>query len=191
MGLTAKDIELFWAKVDRNGPVVRPHLGPCWIWKGGIATHCGGYGVFPRNRKGLRKVFRAHRVSYVLEKGPIPDGKLLRHRCDVPACVRPSHLLPGTEKQNAQDMVRRGRHWTKVRPERIPRGEQHWSRRLGTERLPRGERHHAAVLTDEKRARVFELYASGKTEREIGDLLGVSKSCVAQVRWRARKKGDL
>jgi hypothetical protein len=51
----------------------------------------------------------AHRVSWSLIHGPIPDGKVIRHRCDNPSCVRPSHLVLGTHADNAADKVASGR----------------------------------------------------------------------------------
>lgn len=51
----------------------------------------------------------AHILSYLLYKGDVPDGLVVRHSCDDPTCVNPEHLLLGTAKENSQDMVRRGR----------------------------------------------------------------------------------
>lgn len=74
----------------------------CWLWKG--STDRDGYGrilVDGKNRL-------AHRVAWELAKGA-PQGLVL-HRCDVRRCVRPAHLFVGTDKDNAIDCVRKGRH---------------------------------------------------------------------------------
>ena len=89
---------------DQYAPV--PEAG-CWIWLGGVNRD--GYG----NMSGSR---RAHRVSYERSIGPIPDGALVCHRCDVPLCVNPSHLFLGTPADNTNDMVAKGRQC---------RGERH------------------------------------------------------------------
>jgi hypothetical protein len=73
---------------------VTKHQGGCWTWN---RARIGkdGYGVC--RGKG------AHRVSYVLFKGPIPRGQLVRHKCDNPPCVNPDHLELGTARENAID----------------------------------------------------------------------------------------
>lgn len=75
----------------------------CWVWLG---SKVNGYGTISLNRKAAR----AHRVSWEVHKGIIPDGLLLRHLCNNPACVNPDHLKLGTHKDNSQDMVKNGRY---------------------------------------------------------------------------------
>lgn len=72
----------------------------CWLWGG--MTSRSGYGIFHGRP--------AHRASYELHKGPIPDGLLIRHTCDTPPCVNPDHLLVGTPADNARDMKERARY---------------------------------------------------------------------------------
>lgn len=87
----------FWAKVQKAGG------DRCWIWT--AAKNKLGYGLFGIGRRSLL----AHRVAYELTHGSIADGMLIRHRCDNPSCVRPDHLLQGTDADNMRDSIERGR----------------------------------------------------------------------------------
>lgn len=93
--------ERLWAKVDRTES--------CWIWTGG--TNIKGYGCIGLGERGRGKAL-AHRVSWELAFGPIPDGLWVLHHCDNPPCVRPDHLWLGTAADNNRDMVAKGRHWS-------------------------------------------------------------------------------
>lgn len=76
----------------------------CWLWTSGKTKF--GYGTLRNN---LGKQERAHRIAYALYVGEIPDGLLVLHKCDVPACVNPEHLFLGTYKDNSVDMINKGR----------------------------------------------------------------------------------
>jgi len=75
----------------------------CWEWQ--AAKHTSGYATFTINGK---KVL-AHRASYEMHKGVIPEGLMVRHKCDNRMCVNPEHLELGTHQQNMQDMTSRNR----------------------------------------------------------------------------------
>ena len=75
----------------------------CWHWHGTKDQH--GYGRIPFRTKALK----AHRVSFEMRYGPIPDEYLVLHKCDNPSCVNPLHLEAGTQKKNMQDAYMRGR----------------------------------------------------------------------------------
>ena len=87
----------FWERVEKLGD------DDCWIWGGVKDQHGYGRVHFMTNK------IKAHRVSYEMRFGPIPDGNIIRHKCDNPSCVNPNHLEPGTQKDNAVDMSKRGR----------------------------------------------------------------------------------
>jgi hypothetical protein len=109
--LSQADIERFWSRVDRSG-------GPeaCWFWVSSTTRGNGfnrrlrvlgsSYGIFTL-ANGLQ--CSAHRLSYIMAKGPIPEGLYILHECDVPACVNPAHLKAGTQSENISDAWKRGR----------------------------------------------------------------------------------
>jgi hypothetical protein len=75
----------------------------CWIWAS--SRNAKGYGIFWFRGK----MVGAHRASYVLFRGEIPDGQLVLHGCDNPPCVNPDHLFMGTHQDNMDDMAAKGR----------------------------------------------------------------------------------
>jgi hypothetical protein len=81
--------------------------GECLEWVGSYTPQ--GYG---RTSRKWGKQHLAHRLSYIQNVGPIPDGRCICHKCDNPACVRPEHLFVGTHKDNIVDMVKKGRHFS-------------------------------------------------------------------------------
>jgi hypothetical protein len=88
----------FWSKTKRAE-------SGCVEWQGSHVLH--GYGVFriPKTRRNIT----AHRWAWQERHGEIPAGMYVCHRCDNPKCVNVDHLFIGTPKDNAQDMISKGR----------------------------------------------------------------------------------
>lgn len=88
-----KYVARFWSRVQKTPG--------CWLWMAGKIPD--GYGSFWIGKRVL-----AHRFSFFLEHGrwPIP---MALHTCDTPACVKPGHLFEGTQTQNMEDMMSKGR----------------------------------------------------------------------------------
>jgi hypothetical protein len=99
--------ERYWSHVDKNGPIVRPELGACWKWTGAVTDK--GYGVTGENRKNMI----ASRASWIVNRGPIPDGQFVLHKCDNPPCTNPEHLFLGTKGDNLRDAIQKGRRMQK------------------------------------------------------------------------------
>ena len=94
--LTEKQVQAFWAKVDKDGP------DGCWVWTAAMS----GYGRF---RAGGRSLV-AHRVSFGLVHGDPPTHLDVCHSCDNIYCVNPDHLFLGTRKVNMLDCTKKDRH---------------------------------------------------------------------------------
>jgi predicted XRE-type DNA-binding protein len=132
----------------------------CWIWTAGRQS--SGYGQFSLKHG---HVTGAHRASWLLHRGPVPDGLFVLHRCDNKLCVNPEHLFVGTQAENLADMCRKGRHATDYN---------------------NGERNSAAKLTAEKVVEIRALYATGGCyQYEIGERFGLSQPQVSAIVRRA------
>jgi hypothetical protein len=90
-----------------------PNSG-CWLWLSVVTRH--GYGTI---RDDTRRVRLAHRVSYHLARGTIPDGMHVCHRCDVRSCVNPDHLFLGANADNQRDKTLKNRAGVKLTPARV------------------------------------------------------------------------
>lgn len=94
--------ERFWKHVVKSAG------DGCWLWIGG--TNDRGYGRFHVTETDRKQLIYAHRFSFELHRGAIPEGLQVLHECDTPACVNPQHLFAGTRSDNMQDMVSKGRY---------------------------------------------------------------------------------
>ena len=89
----------FWEKVNKTES--------CWVWVGSITG--SGYGFLHYGTKTERKPYRAHRLSWELHYGVIPDGLWVLHKCDNRKCVNPDHLFIGDRSDNMRDCAEKGR----------------------------------------------------------------------------------
>lgn len=132
----------FWSRVEKTDG--------CWLWK--WSTNSYGYGLI-----GVRgRVLRAHRLSWEMTNGPIPEGKVICHRCDNPRCVNPGHLFVGTHADNVADKMAKGR-------------------------CPKGENAGPAKLTDAQAAEIRDARDAGEPYASLAARFGVGISAVWQI----------
>jgi hypothetical protein len=130
----------------------------CWLWTGYLKN---GYGFTEFSTVGVY----AHRLSHLLNIGPLENGMEVLHRCDVPACLRPDHLFKGTQPDNIKDM------WDKGRASKPP---VHW-----------GLSNSNATLTDKQ---VDELRRMKGKQRDVAKHFGVSQATVWRLRHRLTRR---
>lgn len=146
----------------------------CWLWRGSIIN--GGYGMMLADGKNEL----AHRISYRLHKGEIPEGMLVLHKCDVRHCVKPDHLFAGTQVDNMKDMVDKGRHYSAVRPHAVARGARHGTH-TKPESVHRGDKHPGALLTAASVLRIRDQVAQGVMHKDLAAEYGVKTRTITAV----------
>lgn len=145
--MNSQTITRFWDKVN-----IQSENG-CWIWTKKVDRW--GYGLFVHKENGTRFYLLAHRVVWQLCYGKIPEGLLVCHHCDNPPCVNPKHLFLGTDKDNAQDCIRKGR-----------------------KNPVKGEKHPKAKLTAKQ---ALEIKTSTENRRIIAEKFGITPSHVNNI----------
>jgi len=140
-----KDKDRFWSKVDAQGK------NDCWEWTG---YKVNGYGRIKRSGK----CYLTHRIAWILKNGQIPNGKLICHKCDTPACVNTKHLFLGTHKDNARDRLRKGRN-------------NHVF----------GEDHFCSLLTKLDVLEIRNLCSSGELHRVVAKQFGVARQTITSI----------
>lgn len=133
----------------------------CWNWTG--ATSKFGYG-----RMGIdNRTYSAHRVSYQVFRGEIPEGLCVCHKCDNPPCINPDHLFLGTHSENIQDAYRKGR----VLP---PEGDM--------SQYKKGHKAFNRVLPDNQVVEIKRMIKAGIAPSEIARKVNVKRQVVADIK---------
>lgn len=151
--LSRHDLATFFRRFETK--FIPEPMSGCWLWE--RAVNAAGYGW----TDGGDRPELAHRMSWVLYRGPIPfdsSGELLNvlHKCDNPPCVNPDHLFVGTMADNVADRGAKGRT-------RVGHGLRHWK----------------VKLTEEEVREIF--YANGSYE-SIGATYGVTGANVRYIK---------
>jgi hypothetical protein len=149
----------FWEKVDKKGPI-HPILGTmCWVWTASLKKD--GYG----NIGIAGKTILAHRLSWELSFGSIPDGFQVLHTCDNPPCCNPEHLFLGKPGDNAKDRDEKGR----------------------TNNHTKGENNGRAKLTVDQIVEIRRLRSTGLSLRKIASMFHVGNQHICRIvrgeRW--------
>lgn len=157
----------------------------CWLWLGCTiksgAKGTSEYGVIGEGgdaTKGAKQLL-AHRASWLVHRGTIPEGMQVLHRCDVPCCVNPDHLFLGTRKDNMRDCYRKGRMT------QVFKGKQ----------LLADGRNPASRLTVDQVNEIRALLTAGRTATELSEKYPVGAEAIRNIArgksWAASTKGAL
>lgn len=156
----------------------------CWEW---VGSKRNGYGriIVGSRTDGTRRSMSAHRVSYELKYGEIPEGMEVCHKCDNPCCVNPDHLFLGTRQDNIDDRERKGRNVTFT-------GEEQPRSKLTKKAVKDARWERACVMAD--REKLIDLlmdkpFGNSTEEREIAHAEDVAEYLISNgvtVRERGR-----
>lgn len=142
--------------------VVRIPFSGCWIFTG--ASNEFGYGIVGTGGRGASND-RAHRITYKHFHGEIPNGLFVCHECDVPSCCNPDHLFLGTNQDNVNDMMKKGRN---SKPPRNPHVA--------------GSKHPLSKLTDQQVKLIRKTYHElGCSQEELAKCYGVVRQTISKV----------
>lgn len=142
----------FWMYVRRGAG--------CWIWSG--STHSNGYGKLWVGPRSSRKIFSAHRLSWLICNGAIPRGSVVCHSCDNRLCVNPGHLWLGTQSDNIKDMHSKGR--------------------ANEARRARGSRQGSAKLAEQDIPEIRKAISDGESLASIGRRYGVRGENISHIK---------
>ena len=154
-------------RLDAKSTIV-PFCG-CQLWFG--ASVPSGYGV--SHYEGRQQY--AHRVAWQLKHGPIPDGLLVLHVCDMPACINVNHLFLGTDADNMADKMAKGR-WKGG----APKGDR--NPMYGRRGVNTGERSTNHKLTQKQVDEIRSTYKRGVTRQvDIAERFGINQAHVSSI----------
>lgn len=154
-----QNISAFWARVRKLSKE------ECWEWQGSFDNKTKfGYGRAVYKQKNIR----AHRLSWIIENGAIPDNLNVCHKCDNPKCVNPNHLFLGTDKDNVADCIIKGRFTKEI-------GEDRYNAKLNEEQVREIRRRHTI------RSKVNSGVALA---REFGICRTMVDAIVKRIRWK-------
>lgn len=138
-------IKRFYAKIDKSNP------NGCWEWT--ASKNASGYGLmYIKGRK-----YRAHRISCYIHNLGLKPRLVVLHTCDNPCCVNPDHLRPGTQQENVQDMIAKGRGVL------VQRGERNMSSKL-------------------RRMDIKPIRKSSESNRQLAQRYGVNPSTISRIK---------
>ncbi len=120
----------------------------CWLWQ--ACKDSDGYGYLQVAGKSLG----AHRVSWKLINGSVPEGLYVLHSCDTPSCVNPDHLFVGTNTDNMRDKVKKGRDFN-LNKQMCIRGHAFDEKNTRNHMRPSGEWHRTCRACDALRSKRY------------------------------------